>query len=147
MNLKDDAVWLIIDPWVRQPKPHNTQYVNNINDYFCHKIHEYMKSVKNKFVVMHNNERESYGVSELLKDYPRLTHEEVPNRLKTVTSVVYVGFHHGRCTINRDYSGAKFMRHHNDKLNIYFKKDLLCLLPGDSWLEMDKKSEQYGELI
>jgi hypothetical protein len=37
--------------------------------------------------------------------------------------------------------------YHGTLTNIYFKKDLLCLLPGDSWLEMDKISEQYGELI
>jgi len=147
MNLNDDAIWLIFDPWTSQPEPHNTVYVNNINDYFCHKIHEYMKDVKHKFVVMHNKERNAYGVNELLKELPQITHEEIPNLLEPITSVVYAGFHYGRCPIDREYSGAKFMKQHNHKLNIYFKKDLLCLLPGDSWLEMDKKTKEYGEII
>ena len=33
-KLKNDAVWLIIDPWETQPKPYNNEYVNNINNYY-----------------------------------------------------------------------------------------------------------------
>lgn len=147
MQLKDNAIWLIFDAWAKQPPPYSSKYVNTVNDYFCHKINEYMKSVKHKFVVLNQNDIESNGIHNAFKDYLVIGHEQVKEVVKGFTSIVYTGFHHGRCTIDRRLSGAEDMYHDTNNYNIYFKKDLLCLLPGDSWLEMDKKSEQYGELI
>jgi len=146
MNLKDNAIWLIFDAWAKQPPPYHGKYVDSVNDYFCHKIDEYMKEVKHKFVVLNTEEKIKNGLHKVFKDYLIVEHKDIPNIVKGFTSIVYTGFHHGRCTIERKLSGAKDM-YHNTLTNIYFKKDLLCLLPGDSWLEMDKKSEQYGELI
>ena len=55
-----------------------------------------------------------------------------------------MGFHHGRCTVDKPISGAKYM---TQNYKVYFKENLLCLLPGDSWIEMDKKAKKYGEMI
>ena len=143
-RLKNEAVWLIIDPWQTQPKPHNNEYVDNVNDYFCKKINEYMHDVKHKFIVLDEKDI----AHDTFKSYPKLQHHYVKDKIidSDFKDIVYTGFHHGRCTIDRPVSGAKDM-HTKTKLNIYFKKDLLCLLPDDSWLEMDEKSEKYGELI
>ena len=143
-RLKNEAVWLIIDPWQTQPKPHNNEYIDNVNDYFCKKINEYMHDVKHKFIVLDENDI----VHDTFKSYPKLQHRHVKDKIinSGFKDIVYTGFHHGRCTIDRPVSGAKDM-YTKTKLNIYFKKDLLCLLPDDSWLEMDEKSEKYGELI
>ena len=148
-RLKNEAVWLIIDPWQTQPKPHNSEYVDNVNDYFCKKINEYMHDVKHKFIVL--NEKEV--VHDIFKSYSKLQHPHVKDKIidNDFKDIVYTGFHHGRCTIDRPVSGAKDMSYTKTKqsldINIYFKKDLLCLLPNDSWLEMDEKSEKYGDLI
>ena len=142
-RLKNEAVWLIIDPWQNQPKPYNNEYVDNVNDYFCKKINEYMYDIKHKFIVL--NEKEI--VHDTFKSYSKLQHPQVKDKIidNNFKDIVYTGFHHGRCTVDRPVSGAKDMSYEN--INIYFKKDLLCLLPNDSWLEMDMKSEKYGELI
>ena len=142
-RLKNEAIWLIIDPWQTQPGPFDGEYVDNINDYFCKKINEYMHDVKHKFIVL--NEKDE--MHETFKSYPKLQHPHVKDKIldENFKDIVYTGFHHGRCTIDRPVSGAKDMSYTN--INIYFKRDLLCLLPDDSWLEMDEKSEKYGELI
>ena len=140
-KLKNDAVWLIIDPWETQPKPFNNEYVNNINNYYCKKINEYMHDVKHKFVVLDENDT----VHEIFKGYPRIQHKLLNEKIKdNFDTIVYVGFHHGRCTVDRQGSGA---RNVSKKYKLYFKENLLCLLPGDSWLEMDKKVKKYGEII
>ena len=159
MNLNDDAVWLIFDPWKKQPKPCPCRksdcelyhgrgiadgYADNINDYYAHKINEYMQDVKHKYVVINSNEREARGLSDVFKDYNIVEHHEVPGIAKDFKSKVYVGFHHGRCTIDRSTSGAKQMK---DTHQLYFKTELLCCLPGDSWNKMNKISQEYGELI
>ena len=140
-KLKNEAVWLIIDPWKVQPKLIDDEYVKNINNYYCNKIDEYMCDVKNKFVVLNENET----VHEIFRDYPRIQHKFVNDEIKDkFTTIVYVGFHHGRCTIDKPGSGAKYMY---QIYKIYFIENLLCLLPGDSWIEMDKKTKKYGEII
>ena len=140
-KLKNEAVWLIIDPWEKQPKPYDNEYVSNINNYYCNKIDEYMHDVNHKFIVLEENET----VHETFKGYPRIQHQFVNEEIKDkFDTIVYVGFHHGRCTIDKPKSGAKYM-HENYK--VYFKENLLCLLPGDSWVEMDKKTKKYGEII
>lgn len=148
-KLKNEAIWLIIDPWQTQPGPYDGEYIDNVNDYFCKKINEYMHDVKHKFIVL--NEKEE--AHETFKSYSRIQHPHVKDKIldKNFKDIVYTGFHHGRCTIDRAVSGAKDMFYVKTKqsldINIYFKRDLLCLLPHDSWLEMDEKSEKYGVLI
>ena len=146
-KLKDEAAWLIFDPWQTQPPPYEGDYVNNINDYFAIKIAEYMKDVKNKFIVIFRTMKEHYGLSKHLQDIPVIHHQDIRFNLLPFNDIVYTGFHHGRCTIDTHDSGAKFLSQDKAKFNIYFKKELLCLLPGDSWIAMDNKSKQYGELI
>lgn len=162
MSLKDDAVWLIFDPWNEQPKPcpcrksdcdhyhgnYPDGYIDGINKYFAHKIDEYMQDIKTKYVVINSDEREKHGLSDVFKDYNIIEHHEVPNITKDYESIVYTGFHHGRCTIDRSNSGAKEMKmNRHQPTHLYFKTDLLCCLPGDSWIKMDKISQEYGELI
>ena len=140
-KLQNEAIWLIIDPWATQPEPFNNEYVNNINNYYCKKIDEYMHDVKHKFVVVNENET----VHEIFKGYPKIQHEFVNEKIKdNFDTIVYVGFHHGRCTVDKPISGAKHM---SKNYKVYYKENLLCLLPGDSWIEMDKKAEKYGEMI
>ena len=140
-KLKKEAVWLIIDPWEKQPKPLNNEYVNNINNYYCKKIDEYMHDIQHKFVVLDKDDI----VHEIFKDYPRIQHQFVNEKIKdNFDTIVYVGFHHGRCTIDKPASGAKHM---SKNYKLYFKENLLCLLPGDSWIEMDKKVKKYGAII
>ena len=140
-KLQNEAVWLIIDPWDTQPKPFDNEYVNNNNDYYCKKINEYMHDIKHKFVVLDENDT----VHKIFKGYPRIQHQLVNETIKdNFDTIVYVGFHHGRCTIDKPGSGAKNM---SKTYTLYFKENLLCLLPGDSWLEMDKKVKKYGEII
>ena len=140
-KLKKEAVWLIIDPWETQPEPYNNEYVNNINNYYCKKINEYMHDVQHKFVVLDENDT----VHKIFKGYPRIEHQFANDKIKdNFDTIVYVGFHHGRCTIDRPVSGARNM---SKKYKLYFKENLLCLLPGDSWIEMDKKVKKFGEII
>tara|TARA_Y100000004_G_C8843548_1_gene381572 strand:+ start:183 stop:635 length:453 start_codon:yes stop_codon:yes gene_type:complete len=150
MNV-DKTAYLIFDPWQVQPPPYESDYVNNVNDYMGNKIVEYLQDVPqhNKFVCMFTSMAETYGVHKGMKKYDFLRHQDVPDRMVkgNFDNLIYCGFHHGRCTLDTKDSGAKFMSQHKRKWNIYFKKELLCLLPGDSWIDMDNKSKQYGELI
>ena len=151
MNSIEDAVWLIIDPWGTHPEQkknkYNLEYINNINDYFGHKIYEYTKDIKYKYTVIDYHIRKTYKVHNKLKNYPAISHKEAPNIIGRFPAVVYTGFHHGRCILHRDYSGARFISENYKNTKIFFKRDLICLLPGDDWLVMDKNSKIYGELI
>ena len=100
-----------------------------------------MHDVKHKFVVVNENET----VHEIFKGYPRIQHQFINEKIKNnFDTIVYVGFHHCRCTVDKPISGAKYM---TQNYKVYFKENLLCLLPGDSWIEMDKKAKKYGEMI
>ena len=143
----NETAYLIFDPWRVQPPPHEGRYVDNVNDYHAIKIAEYLKDKPNKFVCMFESTKEFYGVHKAFEDYTFVRHQDIRSKIMWFKNLVYCGFHHGRCTIDTHDSGAKFLSQDKAKFNIYFKKELLCLLPGDSWIAMDNKSKQYGELI
>jgi hypothetical protein len=67
-------------------------------------------------------------------------------REHAICNVVYTGFHHGRCIINRPTGAAKFkksMRH----INLWLKKDLVGEFPGDCRQYNDSLSEIYMKLV
>ena len=129
----NETAYLIFDPWRVQPPPHEGRYVDNVNDYHAIKIAEYLKDKPNKFVCMFESTKEFYGVHKAFEDYTFVRHQDIRSKIMWFKNLVYCG--------------AKFLSQDKAKFNIYFKKELLCLLPGDSWIAMDNKSKQYGELI
>ena len=141
------TAYLIFDPWRVQPPPFEGNYTDNINDYHANKIAEYLENKPHKFVLMFESTKEFYGVHKKFENYEFIRHQDFRSRMMWFENLIYCGFHHGRCTIDTKDSGAKYVSQDKHKWNIFFKKDLLCLLPGDSWIDMDNKSKQYGELI
>lgn len=121
--LHDNALWIIMDPWYPSPYPGDVEAdpdINKRSDVMVKKIVEYLPNLKHVKV----------SCPELFDIHPDLAHiENYPNashnqptfaNLKIaqylmdndICDIVYIGFHLGRCILNKD-SGAKMMRRHN----------------------------------
>lgn len=125
-HLVDQALWMVIDPWTLQPNSKPTDPTNYINQYFC----AFIAYSLSNFQVQHkciSLDEKQYTRSPCFSGYLNMDlGHEVEQYLTDhkLENIVYTGFHHGSCIIDR-CTGAKAMR---EKATIYVKKDCTCTL-------------------
>lgn len=142
--LKKNALWIIMDPWEKHPYPKDFQKCPNIdlnNDEMVKKIAEILPEI-------------TYAVTSCLKQFP--VHpllQHLPNlhdsdrELKiymtknNLKDIVYIGFHHGRCILNRRTGAIRTGK--NLKCNLWLKRELVGVLSYDDPEVMDEKSKNY----
>ena len=153
-ELIQSALWLIIDPWQHQiqHKPdgmprHQSyggdMYLNVINHYFRHKVSQYLTAWAPKHLYVSSPSHIETGHES--KDIDVLRYTDVEKKVVEgkFTEVVYTGFHYGMC-INNKPQGAM---HISKFAKCYVVKDLVCLFPSEDWIQMDKITQQYAEII
>ena len=129
-HLVDNALWLVMDPWQFQPtRKDNPQEVgtnqNSINDYFSELIAWRLKAMTHKCISCweYRNDRE---MSRYFDDYLRL-HDvnaiEKYCQANDIDSIVYTGFHFGRC-VDQNKTGARVMQAQG--YDTYLALDLVC---------------------
>ena len=141
-QLYDTALWLIIDPWLNQPKPCPPE-TDIILAHYCTKIDQYLRGwqVKNKLVLLDNEDT----IAPQFANYPRAPGHTFL-KLKTwqnYTHLVYTGFHHGQCILYRPW-GIKAMSEH---IECVLVRHLCCVYPGGDWVGEDKTTQQWAEII
>ncbi|MDA8842074.1 hypothetical protein N9N08_00180 [bacterium] len=156
-ELQRSALWLIIDPWATSPNPEDNRREPNLdilNEIVLTKIIDYLPKLNHVAVscgpTIHPLVKHiinlDYGSSD--QSGPRqdkfqaLIEYTEKNDIK---DIVYVGFHHGMCIINRPI-GAKNLSLCTD-LRLYIKRDLVGVLPWSVPSDMDRDSSLYAKLI
>lgn len=141
-QLYDTALWLIIDPWLNQPKPCPPD-TDIIHAHYSTKIDQYFKGwkVQNKLVLLDDEDE----ISPQFNNYPRMSgHTFLKNKVwQDYTHLVYTGFHHGQCIVYRPW-GVKHMSQH---ITCSVVRHLVCVYPGSEWPGEDKITQQYAKLI
>ena len=147
-HLKNNALWIIMDPWYPHCGPEDVEAHPDINErnlVTLEAIADYLPKLKHVVV--------SCGQGQI---YSRLKH--IPNvktdieQVKTVIDrykikdIVWVGLHHGRCILNSNL-GVKRISSVYPDCSCWIKKDLVCTFPVDNELNMDEKSSKFATLI
>ena len=136
-----------MDPWHDHPFPHDINRcpdLNQQNHTMSAKISNYINSCNHVLVSCDKK----YPVSECFKHYrnvaykPTTVVEYIMN--KQLEHIVYVGFHHGRCILNRP-TGAKSSYFSNYEK--WVVRDLVGVLCFDDPCKMDSKTQQYATLV
>ena len=153
--LRQNALWVIVDPWHHQPTDKYKKRTPNIdchNEVTIKKILHVLPNIKHTYISVPYDTGEP--MFEALTPHPLMAH--LPNlhnsfanlhlvmkRLK-LNDIVYCGFHYGICIIDRPV-GAKIMSKY---YNIWYKKDLCSLLPcGITWEKANEISSIYGTIF
>jgi hypothetical protein len=153
-ELEHNALWLIIDPWEKSPYDHDDVIGIDLarhNEVILYKIVDYLPKLKHVMVscpFYENNKKVNvhHSVKHLTNLNDNLSLLCSYLQKNNITSVVYMGFHHGRCILTRSLSPI-FLSQKINNLALYIKRDCVCTLPGDDELEADRKSLQYVKFI
>lgn len=126
--MRSQAIWVIMDPWIIQPRHDYLTYPNiNASNKICSNlIIEYLPCVKNWIVSC----EELIQIPQGLDHIKRVTHGDgLENHMISlgIKRIVYVGFHWGRCILGR-YDGAVRM---SKKYKCYSNQDLCGAHPED----------------
>lgn len=121
--LHDNALWIIMDPWYPSPHTRDVQADPDINlrtDAMVKKIVNYLPNLKHVKIScpalfdIHPDLAHIENYANATHNPPDSANYKIAKYLKAndITDIVYIGFHLGRCILNKD-SGAKMMRRHN----------------------------------
>ena len=140
-----NQLFLVIDPWLVQPgfapDPPN-QTIDEYNNDVAIKIADYAKDILHRAVAVY----QGLEVNPLLSDWIVLNDPESVNEYMEahhLTSIVYAGFHHGQCLLDRPSGIIEMSKYHK----CYLKRDLVCILPGTDEDEMDKVTLELVDFI
>ena len=140
-----NQLFLVMDPWHVQPGGVEPQYENTIDEHnndVAIKIADYAKDISHRAISIPVEN----PVNPLLSDWIVLNDAEAINEYMEahhLTSIVYAGFHHGQCLLDRP-AGMKQMSNYH---KCYLKRDLVCTLPGNDEEEMDRRSLPFVDFI
>ena len=152
--LEKNALWIIMDPWESTPFEEDIKKYPDIdlrNAMVTEKIAKYIPRLKHALVSC-----QDVHLDQPVKVAPALAH--LPNvwynfdlvkayvREHSLRNVVYVGFHHGHCIITRP-TGARAFKKNMRHINLWLKKELVGMLPGDDMAYNDSVSESYMKFI
>jgi len=155
MNLEKNALWVIMDPWMKTPYqsdlikyPNLDQsnliilkkiknYIPNLN-YVCVSCPLFVKDsdsniIKRVYLYPDFNELVNFE-----NNYNNFLKYMIKNNL---SDVVYCGFHYGECILDKP-DGAKYT---SKKFNIFVKKDLCGVLPNN--INYDNLVLKYAKII
>ena len=166
INLHENALWVIMDPWVNQsellkyaiPGTVNILPGYNINDWnkiWADRIANYLPRVKNWLVITDLGYHDIVTKKEILSPIdPRFSHLPVIEHRymkkdlicqhlpKDCTSIVYTGFHEHMCVLWRPYIGYNNINKENNiNLDKYIALELTCHWPSpDLKIRLGKQS-------
>ena len=118
-------------------------YLNIVNHYHRTKIAEYLQTWQPKNVYVSSPSH--IETADEFKYITQIRYTDVEKKVHehNFKEIVYTGFHYGMC-INHEPQGCKHM---HQFAKCYVIKDLVCLFPGESWIDMDKETEKYATII
>jgi hypothetical protein len=148
--LEKNALWIIMDPWEKTPdSPDLERYPNLdlLNHAVVKQIAEYLPKLNRVLV--------SCPIANNIKIHPRLTHVNNLNHnfellqqyiiRNDIKDIVYAGFHHGDCIINRPTGAANVQRHCD--VNLWLKRSLVGVLPWEDEASCDTESKKYMRFV
>lgn len=155
--LLDDALWIIVDPWINQPLKDQKYYaeldidINQHNHIFIDKLFHELEDVRRgKPAHEHNNmvifQEASQQVHPLFDDpkYPVYKNiDDLYTRSKAYTDIVFCGLHYGMCV----HSALKRLSTAYPKCNYYVKRDMCCPMPLHSLDQYDSDVKYEGAKI
>lgn len=145
VKLIESNLFLVMDPWHVHPDGgygYHDQTIDEHNNDVAIKIADYAKDIVHRAVSI----PAIYTVNPLLSDWIVLNNSWYVNeymRAHHLTSIVYAGFHHGQCLLDRPAGIRQMSKYYK----CYLKRDLVCILPGDDEEAMDKRSLPFVEFI
>lgn len=158
MELEDDALWVIVDPWFPTPFDMDLKQCPNIdelNGQVIDKIVKYLPKLKHVCVSCPTiiNDSELH-VTKKVHVHPKLKHlynfkndySDVLKymRMNNLNKIVYCGFHYGDCILYNDDGVVNTSK----KFKVFVKKELCGIFPGSiSWDSADKKTKKYARVI
>jgi hypothetical protein len=156
--LRNNALWVIMDPWHPTPyeqdlikcpyiEDHNQKTLDKIIDYFSFSKVKYRCISCPEFIIEHNNCKKVFShkkinhLFNLKNNYSNL--ELVMNKLN-LNNIVYCGFHYGQCILHKPDGAINASK----KFTTWVKKDLCCLFPEElSWEQADFNTLKYSTII
>ena len=154
-NLEQNALWVIMDPWYPTPYKWDLEYCPNIdelNEVVLDRIIDYIPNLKHVCISCPLTIMEDDEVKEVTS-HPKVSHlynlENSVFKLYfymkkyNLKSIVYCGFHYGRCILDKDDGAMNLSKHYD----VWVKKDLCGLYPEDDWDIMDKETLKYAKII
>ena len=143
--MDENQLFLVIDPWHVHPDQvhgYPNQLIDEHNNDVAIKIADYAKDILHRAVSI----PVIFSVNPLLSDWIVLNDPESVNEYMEahhLTSIVYAGFHHGQCLLDRPSGIIEMSKYHK----CYLKRDLVCILPGTDEDEMDKVTLELVDFI
>ena len=152
-DLRENALWVIMDPWVNQLSkinPITTQTflvgvnLNDWNNITMDKIVNYLPKIKYPLVMVDNPTL----IIDRLKRYATILHDD-PNSLDVLTDymvktklskIVYCGFHEQHCILTRPL-GYETM---SKRYECVIASELVCTFPWPEWKK--QQTEQREDL-
>ena len=129
-HLIEDALWLIMDPWVKSPA-HDLllyPYLDAVNHLHAKKIEHYLMDIpENHVVYAVDGEPMPYFKKYKNMESCRHVNGHMMKYIDT-KNIVYCGFHHGRCIRTSD---AGIINMVSFGYICYVKHDLTAIFPGD----------------
>jgi hypothetical protein len=148
--LEKNALWIIMDPWYPTPVVQDISdhpNLDDINMVTMKKIVSYVHRLKHAVVSMDtdmNIYHELRHISNIGYDYDMLEQYILTHGIR---DIVYMGFHHGRCITDRDTGLMAVKTKLKDSVNLWVKRDMVGIFPGDDPAEKDIKTLQYANFI
>jgi hypothetical protein len=148
-SLEKNALWIIMDPWEHTPFENDLvccPELDSLNNVVVKKITDYLPNLNTvlvtclKGIKIHpllSHIRNLNHNFELLRDY-------VLNN--KINDIVYMGFHHGKCIVERP-TGAANLQKHLPNVRLWLKRDMVGVLPWEDESLSDSKSKQYMTYI
>jgi hypothetical protein len=160
--LQKNALWVIIDPWYPTPYKKDVENFPNIdqhNQKTIEKILNYLPNLKLDHVciscpkyIQDKNDGKildiKVTVNSQLTDFYNIENDLIKlitlMRNKSLSIIVYCGFHYGDCIVSKP-DGVK---NTSRLFKTFVKKDLCCLFPNEvTWEEADNITKEYAEII
>jgi hypothetical protein len=150
-NLKDHALWLIMDPWYPTPIQQDLKDYPNLDRLqaqFVNRIALRLQSVQHVAV---SCPMEVDGVpahvAAVFAHYPN-TYNSLENLVsimsqRNLTQIVYCGFHYGHCILSKP-DGAMYT---HKLYKTWVNRDLCCVLPYDNIAQHTRNTIKYAKLI
>lgn len=145
--LHNNALWIIMDPWMPHPWPKDlAKYpgINEHNNKTLVKIVDYLPKLKHVVVSCPTCFTVDSRLVHLYNtgNFPHNVHQYMATH--KLSNIVYCGFHHGRCIINKG-DGAKMMKLAG--YTLWELRALTSLWVEDTWDWGDQESKPYLTII
>jgi hypothetical protein len=138
------ALWLIMDPWLPHPWPRDRKQwpdIDEHNQITVDLIVGYLPRLQHVAI----------SVAPQYRIHPALSHlPNTENQLeclidimqqRSLTDVVYIGFHWGVCMLHKPDGAINVAKHTSYKIHAY--RPLCSVFPGSNEMKLSKKMSGY----